>query len=184
MTAIRAQEQENKVVERGRKLAEAATARSQRGTSTGETSASPRRPIVETLKVKNKGKGKAKAQPVGEDPDDDDGNEDWEPCHPYAVKREGGDENHSWLITINTRLASTGAVSAIPGPSGIVSERPRNLKWRRIMENSDEEKEEEKGREEEEEQGEEKEGEGEEEGDALVPTEARSEKGKEREEVE
>ncbi|KAJ3911416.1 hypothetical protein F5877DRAFT_85991 [Lentinula edodes] len=85
--AIRAQEQENEVVERGRKLAEAATARSQRGTSTGETSASPRRPIVEILKVKNKGKGKAKAQPVGEDPDDgddsnddDDGNEDREPC--------------------------------------------------------------------------------------------------------
>ncbi|GAW09864.1 hypothetical protein LENED_012070 [Lentinula edodes] len=83
--ATQAQEQEDGVVERRRKLAVAATARSQGGTSTGEASVSPRRPVVEIPRVK--GKGKARAQPVGEDPDDgdngddnDDDEEDREPC--------------------------------------------------------------------------------------------------------
>ncbi|KAJ3884847.1 hypothetical protein GG344DRAFT_83435 [Lentinula edodes] len=64
--------------ERRRLMAEAATARSQRGTSPSEMSASPRRPVVEIRrKLTNKGKGKAKAQPVGGDPDDgDDGDDD------------------------------------------------------------------------------------------------------------
>ncbi|KAJ3911177.1 hypothetical protein F5877DRAFT_86352 [Lentinula edodes] len=90
--ATRAQEQEDEVVERRRKLAAAATARSQGGTSTGETSVSPRRPVVEIPRVKSK--GKAKAQPVGEDPDDgDDGNEDdddeedREPCERCKAKK-------------------------------------------------------------------------------------------------
>ncbi|KAJ3899397.1 hypothetical protein F5879DRAFT_993813 [Lentinula edodes] len=77
------------------------------------------------------------------------------------------DEDHSRLIAIDFRLASTGAVLVIPGPLRIISKRPRNLKRRRIMENGDEE-EQVKEREEEEEQGEEKEGE-EEEGDDDTP---------------
>ncbi|KAJ3897052.1 hypothetical protein F5879DRAFT_996711, partial [Lentinula edodes] len=76
--ANRARQQEAEVLERRRLLAEAATARSQRGTSPSEMSASPRRPVVEIRrKLTNKGKGKAKAQPVGGDPDDgDDGDDD------------------------------------------------------------------------------------------------------------
>ncbi|KAJ3897030.1 hypothetical protein F5879DRAFT_996748 [Lentinula edodes] len=64
--------------ERRRLMAEAATARSQRGTSPSEMSASPRRPVVELRRAaKSKGKGKAPAQPVGGDPDDgDDGDDD------------------------------------------------------------------------------------------------------------
>ncbi|KAJ3870780.1 hypothetical protein F5051DRAFT_447132 [Lentinula edodes] len=90
--ANRAQEQEDGVVERRRKLAAAATARSQGGTSTGETSVSPRRPVVEIPRMKSK--GKAKAQPIGEDPDDgDDGDEDdndeedREPCERCKAKK-------------------------------------------------------------------------------------------------
>ncbi|KAJ3858230.1 hypothetical protein EV359DRAFT_88055 [Lentinula novae-zelandiae] len=229
--AARAQEQEDGVVERRRKLAGAAAARSQGGTSTGEASVSPRRPIVEIPTVK--GKGKARALPVGEDPDDgDDGNDDDEdeedrepcerckvkkipcqkqagkrssvickPCHdskvrcsysgrPYTIKKEGGaspsgerlavlesqmaqvlannralresasrshqylrqllrrqDEDHSRLIAIDIRLGSTGAILAAPGPSRVVIERPRSLKRRGIVENSNEEEEEEKGEE-------------------------------------
>ncbi|KAJ3884741.1 hypothetical protein GG344DRAFT_71104 [Lentinula edodes] len=45
--AICARQQEEEVVERRRLLAEAATARSQRGTSPSEISTSPRRPVVE-----------------------------------------------------------------------------------------------------------------------------------------
>ncbi|KAJ3850136.1 hypothetical protein EV368DRAFT_66846 [Lentinula lateritia] len=75
--ALRAQQQEEAVTERRRVLAAAATARSRRGTSPSEVSASPRRPVVEISKVRSKDKGKAKAQPVGEDPDDgDDGDND------------------------------------------------------------------------------------------------------------
>ncbi|KAJ3897826.1 hypothetical protein F5879DRAFT_995500 [Lentinula edodes] len=92
--AVRAREQEDELVERRRKLAEAATARSQGGNSTGDVSASPRRPIVEVSRLKSKGKGKAKVQPVGEDPDDgDDGNdddddeEDREPCERCRSKK-------------------------------------------------------------------------------------------------
>ncbi|KAJ3910973.1 hypothetical protein F5877DRAFT_86689 [Lentinula edodes] len=64
--------------ERRRLMAEAATARSQRGTSPSEMSVSPRRPVVELRRAtKIKGKGKAPAQPVGGDPDDgDDGDDD------------------------------------------------------------------------------------------------------------
>ncbi|KAJ3870408.1 hypothetical protein F5051DRAFT_447777, partial [Lentinula edodes] len=83
--------QEDEVVERRRKLAEAATARSQGGTSTGDVSASPRRPIVEISKMKNKGKGKAKAPVVDEDPDDgdddDEDEEDREPCERCRSKK-------------------------------------------------------------------------------------------------
>ncbi|KAJ3859719.1 hypothetical protein EV359DRAFT_86108 [Lentinula novae-zelandiae] len=64
--------------ERRRLMAEAATARSQRGTSPSEMSVSPRRPVVELRQAaKSKGKGKAPAQPVSRDPDDgDDGDDD------------------------------------------------------------------------------------------------------------
>ncbi|KAJ3858206.1 hypothetical protein EV359DRAFT_88090 [Lentinula novae-zelandiae] len=56
-------------------MAEAATARSRRGSSFGEGSGSPRRPVVEVRK--ERGKGKARAQPVDEDPDDSgDGDDD------------------------------------------------------------------------------------------------------------
>ncbi|KAJ3925296.1 MAG: hypothetical protein NXY57DRAFT_968065 [Lentinula lateritia] len=74
--AIRAQEQEI-----------------ERDTSTGETSVSPRRPIVEIARVKSKGKGKASAQPIGDDPNDgDDGNDndddkEREPCKRCKVKK-------------------------------------------------------------------------------------------------
>ncbi|KAJ3885145.1 hypothetical protein GG344DRAFT_83060 [Lentinula edodes] len=84
--AIWAQEQESEVAERQKRLAEAATSRSRRDTSTGGTSALPMRPIVEVTRMKNKGKGKASAQPVDDDPDDpDDGDdadndEEREPC--------------------------------------------------------------------------------------------------------
>ncbi|KAJ3910951.1 hypothetical protein F5877DRAFT_86718 [Lentinula edodes] len=91
--AIRARQQEEEVAERRRLLAEAATARSQRGTSPSEMSASPRRPVVEVRRVV-KGKGKAQAQPVGGDPDDgDDGDEDdddeeeREPCERCKAKK-------------------------------------------------------------------------------------------------
>ncbi|KAJ3859912.1 hypothetical protein EV359DRAFT_85875 [Lentinula novae-zelandiae] len=63
--------------ERRKRMAEAATAHSRRGSSPGETSGSLRRPVVEIWR--EKGKGKAKAQPVGGDPDnggDGDGNDD------------------------------------------------------------------------------------------------------------
>ncbi|KAJ3858232.1 hypothetical protein EV359DRAFT_88053, partial [Lentinula novae-zelandiae] len=88
--AIWAQEQEDEVAERRQRLAEAAPSRSWRDTSTGGTSASPRRPVVEVTKMKSKGKGKASAQPVGGDPDngdDDDDDEDREPCERCKVKK-------------------------------------------------------------------------------------------------
>ncbi|GAW08763.1 hypothetical protein LENED_010846 [Lentinula edodes] len=92
--AIRAREQEDEIVEQRRKLAEAATARSQGGNSTGDVSASPRRPIVEISRLKSKGKGKAKVQPIGEDPDDgddgdddDDDEDDREPCERCRSKK-------------------------------------------------------------------------------------------------
>ncbi|KAJ3897729.1 hypothetical protein F5879DRAFT_995617 [Lentinula edodes] len=91
--AIRARQQEEEVAERRRLLAEAATARSQRGTSPSEMSASPRRPVVEVRRVV-KGKGKAKAQPMGGDPDDgddgdddDDDEEDRAPCERCKTKK-------------------------------------------------------------------------------------------------
>ncbi|KAJ3870925.1 hypothetical protein F5051DRAFT_446913 [Lentinula edodes] len=93
----------------------------------------------------------------------------------WALREQ--DEDHSRLIAIDTRLGSMGAVSVTLGPLRVISERPRSLKRRRIVENSNEEDEEEK------EKGEEEDGEGAEEGmveEELAPTEARSEKGKER----
>ncbi|KAJ3873993.1 hypothetical protein F5051DRAFT_443726 [Lentinula edodes] len=62
---VQAREQEDEVAKQRRKLAEAATARSQGGTSMGDVSTSPRRPVVEITRVKGKGKGKAKTQPIG-----------------------------------------------------------------------------------------------------------------------
>ncbi|KAJ3884467.1 hypothetical protein GG344DRAFT_83979 [Lentinula edodes] len=93
--ALRARQQEEEILERRRLLAEAATARSQRGTSPSEMSASPRRLVVEIWrKLANKGKGKAKAQPVGGDPDDgddrdddDDNEDDRAPCERCKNKK-------------------------------------------------------------------------------------------------
>ncbi|KAJ3924454.1 MAG: hypothetical protein NXY57DRAFT_969845 [Lentinula lateritia] len=93
--AIRAQEQESEVAERRKRLVEAATSRSRRDTSTGGTSASLRRPIVEVTRMKNKGKGKASAQAGKRS------SVICKPCHdskvkcsysgrPYVVKKEGG----------------------------------------------------------------------------------------------
>ncbi|KAJ3861558.1 hypothetical protein EV359DRAFT_84201 [Lentinula novae-zelandiae] len=77
--------------ERRRVMAEAAATRSRRGSSSGGSSVSPRRPVVEIRK--EKGKGKAKAQPVGGDPDDggDGGDDDDEgeraPCERCRSKK-------------------------------------------------------------------------------------------------
>ncbi|KAJ3897296.1 hypothetical protein F5879DRAFT_996270 [Lentinula edodes] len=82
--------------EHRRIMAAAATARSQRGSSPGETSASIRRPVVEIRQRKEKAKNKAKtkAQPVGEDPDDggdgdddDDDKDDRAPCERCRSKK-------------------------------------------------------------------------------------------------
>ncbi|KAJ3845615.1 hypothetical protein EV368DRAFT_70559, partial [Lentinula lateritia] len=78
--------------ERRKRMAEAATARSRRGSSPGGASTSSRRPVVEIRR--EKGKGKAKPQAVGGDPDDgDDGDEDEEdederaPCERCRSKK-------------------------------------------------------------------------------------------------
>ncbi|KAJ3858217.1 hypothetical protein EV359DRAFT_88071 [Lentinula novae-zelandiae] len=93
------------------------------------------------------------------------------------------DEDHARLIAIEARSVMPDSV--MPGPLRSVSERPRNLKRRRVIENSEEEEEEEKG-EEKIVEGE-KDGEGEEEeGEAPAPKKAKtvaSEKGKEKEVV-
>ncbi|KAJ3845987.1 hypothetical protein EV368DRAFT_89765 [Lentinula lateritia] len=100
------------------------------------------------------------------------------------------DEDHTPLIAIETRNAMSGP--ATPGPSRSVSDRPRNLKRRRVIENSEEEEEEEKEEEkvvegEKDGEGEEEVEEGEEEeGEAPAPKKAKmvaSEKGKEKEVV-
>ncbi|KAJ3804149.1 hypothetical protein F5876DRAFT_83675 [Lentinula aff. lateritia] len=85
------------------------------------------------------------------------------------------DEVNGRLIAIETRLSMVG--SATPGPSRTVSVKPRVLKRRRVEEETEEEQEEEE--EEKEKEG----GEDEEEGDEPAPKKARSEKGKEREEM-
>ncbi|KAJ3885001.1 hypothetical protein GG344DRAFT_83237 [Lentinula edodes] len=54
--ASRAQQQDAELLERRRLLAEATTARSQRGTSPSEMSVSPRRPVVEIRREKGKGR--------------------------------------------------------------------------------------------------------------------------------
>ncbi|GAW09546.1 hypothetical protein LENED_011708 [Lentinula edodes] len=85
--ALRAHQQEQEVAERRRLLADAVSARSQRGTSPSEMSASPRRPVVEIRREKGKGRAKVPAPSVGGDPDDgddgdddDDDEEEREPC--------------------------------------------------------------------------------------------------------
>ncbi|KAJ3884986.1 hypothetical protein GG344DRAFT_83263 [Lentinula edodes] len=100
------------------------------------------------------------------------------------------DEDHARLIAMDTRDTMRGA--AVPGPSRSVSERPRNLKRRRIMENSEEEEEGEKEEgkiveEEKDGEGEEEMEEGEKEGEAPAPEKAKtaaSDKGKEKEVME
>ncbi|KAJ3886204.1 hypothetical protein GG344DRAFT_81938 [Lentinula edodes] len=87
------------------------------------------------------------------------------------------DEDHARLIAIDTRDAMR--EPATPGPSRLVSDRPRSLKRRRIVENSNEEEEEEKGGEKDGE-GEEEVEEEEKEGEAPAPKKAKmaaSEKG-------
>ncbi|KAJ3897839.1 hypothetical protein F5879DRAFT_995483 [Lentinula edodes] len=95
--------------------------------------------------------------------------------HQYLRQRlRRQDEDHARLIAIDTRDAMR--EPATRGPSRSVSDRPRSLKRRRIVENSE-------GEEEEEREGE-KDGEGEEE--APAPKKAKtaaSEKGKEKEVV-
>ncbi|KAJ3924490.1 MAG: hypothetical protein NXY57DRAFT_969762 [Lentinula lateritia] len=74
--ASRAQQEDAEVVERQWLLAEAATARSQRGTSPSEMLVSPRRPVVEIRREKGKRREEVPAQPVGGDPDNDNNDEE------------------------------------------------------------------------------------------------------------
>ncbi|KAJ3858666.1 hypothetical protein EV359DRAFT_87394 [Lentinula novae-zelandiae] len=73
--------------ERRKRMAEVATARSRRGSSLGEGSGSPRRPVVEIKK--EMGKGKARAPPADKDPDDGgDGDDDKRaPCERCQNKK-------------------------------------------------------------------------------------------------
>ncbi|KAJ3870477.1 hypothetical protein F5051DRAFT_447641 [Lentinula edodes] len=110
--AKRAQQQEEEVVEQRRLLAAVVTARSQRGTSPSEVSASPRRPV-----------------PVGGDPDDgDDGDndddDDKEPCEQCRL---------DWLITDTARRRRTPPELLEAGPSGLLRKR------RRVMDSDEEE---------------------------------------------
>ncbi|KAJ3925071.1 MAG: hypothetical protein NXY57DRAFT_968462 [Lentinula lateritia] len=78
--------------ERRRRMAEAAMARSRRGTSPGEVSESPRWPVVEIRRVKGKGKGRVQDEAVGGDPDngddgEDDDDDDRAPCERCRVKK-------------------------------------------------------------------------------------------------
>ncbi|KAJ3803654.1 hypothetical protein F5876DRAFT_84794, partial [Lentinula aff. lateritia] len=99
------------------------------------------------------------------------------------------DKDHARLIAIDARDAMR--EPATRGPSRLVSDRPRNLKRRRIVENSEEEEEEEREEEkvvegEKDGEGEEEEEEEEKEGEAPAPKRAKtaaSEKGKEKEVV-
>ncbi|KAJ3916996.1 hypothetical protein F5877DRAFT_80343 [Lentinula edodes] len=88
---------------------------------------------------------------------------------------ERQEDDHAWLIAIETRLvmAGVGAGAATPGPSRMLSEQPRTLKRRRTVEESEGEEDDE----EEKEKEVERDGEGEEE---MAPTGARLDKGKER----
>ncbi|KAJ3897691.1 hypothetical protein F5879DRAFT_995662 [Lentinula edodes] len=207
--AVLARGQEDKIVEWRRKLAEAMTARSQGGTSTGEVSASPRRLVVEMSRLKNKGKGKAKAQDIDEDPDDsndgnddDDDEEDREPCERCRLKKipclkQAGKRSSvickpchdSKLLRRqeddHTRLISMDTRMSLmgmregPETAGLSM---RTAERRRIVEESEEEEGEGEDREVEEMEME-KDGEGEEEDiieEEMVLTEARLEKGKER----
>ncbi|KAJ3925463.1 MAG: hypothetical protein NXY57DRAFT_967788 [Lentinula lateritia] len=79
--------------ERRKRMAEAATARSRRGTFTGEVSSSPRRTIVEIRKIRGKGKERVQAEAAGGDPndggDEEEDNEDdrapWERCRTKKI---------------------------------------------------------------------------------------------------
>ncbi|KAJ3804472.1 hypothetical protein F5876DRAFT_70605 [Lentinula aff. lateritia] len=91
--------------------------------------------------------------------------------------REAHSRSQQYLCQLLRRLAMAGP--AVPGPSRMVSEKPRDLKRRRIVEESEEEVEE---KEEVEKEGEE--AEEEEENEVPVPKKAKtatSEKGKEKE---
>ncbi|KAJ3914747.1 hypothetical protein F5877DRAFT_82497 [Lentinula edodes] len=67
--ATRAQEQNAEVIEQQRLLAEATTARSQRGTLPSEMLVFPRRPVVEIRREKGKWREKVQAQIIDGDPD-------------------------------------------------------------------------------------------------------------------
>ncbi|KAJ3803526.1 hypothetical protein F5876DRAFT_71361, partial [Lentinula aff. lateritia] len=78
--------------ERRKRLAEAATARSRRDTSTGEVSSSPRRLVVEIRKNRGKGKERVPVEAAGDDPDDggdeeDDDEDDRAPCERCRTKK-------------------------------------------------------------------------------------------------
>ncbi|KAJ3803712.1 hypothetical protein F5876DRAFT_84619 [Lentinula aff. lateritia] len=79
---------------RRRKLADAAAARGQQGTSPSEVLVSPWRPVAEIRRGKDKGKGEARPEPVGGDlGNGDDGNdsnddeEDQAPCEQCKNKK-------------------------------------------------------------------------------------------------
>ncbi|KAJ3871946.1 hypothetical protein F5051DRAFT_445662 [Lentinula edodes] len=101
--ASQAQQQNAEVVERRRLLAEAAMARSQRGTLPSEMLVSPRRPVVE---------------PVGGDPDNgnnDDDEEEREPCErckakkipclQQAGKQSSGSGSSEWMAVMESQMA-------------------------------------------------------------------------------
>ncbi|KAJ3871754.1 hypothetical protein F5051DRAFT_445861 [Lentinula edodes] len=81
--ALWARQQEQEVAERRRLLADAASARSQRGTSPSEMSASSRQPVVEIRREKGKGRAKVPVPSVGGDPDD----HEKEPCERCKAKK-------------------------------------------------------------------------------------------------
>ncbi|KAJ3898643.1 hypothetical protein F5879DRAFT_926893, partial [Lentinula edodes] len=85
--ALWAHQQEEEVAERRRLLANAAAARSQRGTSPSEMSVSPRWPVVEIRREKGKGRAKVPAQPVGGDPNDGNDDKEKEPCERCKAKK-------------------------------------------------------------------------------------------------
>ncbi|KAJ3931861.1 MAG: hypothetical protein NXY57DRAFT_961384 [Lentinula lateritia] len=75
-----------------KRMAEAATARSRRDTSTGEVSSSPHRPIVEIRKNRGKGKERVPTEAAGGDPNDggdeeDDNEDDRAPCERCRTKK-------------------------------------------------------------------------------------------------
>ncbi|GAW10287.1 hypothetical protein LENED_012536 [Lentinula edodes] len=206
--ALWARQQEEEVVERRRLLAEVATARSQRGTLPSEMSVSPRRPVVEIRREKGKGKAKVPAQPVGGDPDD--GDEEKEPCErcrakkipclqqagkrsSMILKREGGSGEQ--IAVMESQMAQSLAnLRALWEANSKSHQYLRQLLRRqeddharliametkmvmKVEESAEEEEEEEEKEVEKKEDKVEKDGEGEEE---MAPTEAQSEKGKER----
>ncbi|KAJ3871717.1 hypothetical protein F5051DRAFT_445900 [Lentinula edodes] len=120
--------------ERWRIMAEAATARSRRGSSPGGSSVSPRRLVVEIRK--EKGKGKAKAQPVGGDPndggdgeDDDDNEDDRAPCTMLVLWAAFNGEargrwKSDWRVSGGPREPDGSVAcrqSAVPGGAGEIA---------------------------------------------------------------